>query len=70
MFIERLSNKLNELHSSYNNILLLGNFNMTPADLKLQHFCDTNDLKNLIKQSVCFKEKNPTRIDLILTNQK
>ena len=43
---------------------------MTPADLKLQDFCDTNDLKNLIKESVCFKGKNPTRIDLILINQK
>ena len=43
---------------------------MTPEDLKLQDFCDTHDLKNLTKGPTCFKEKNPTCIDLILTNLK
>ena len=70
MFIERLSNQLNDLHTSYGNILLLGDFNMTPEDLKLQVFCDTHDIENLIKVPTCFKGKNPTCIDLILTNQK
>ena len=70
MFIERLSNQLNDLHASYENILLLGDFNITPEDLKLRDFCDTHDLENLIKEPTCFKGKNPTCIDLILTNQK
>ena len=70
MFIEQLSNQLNDLDTSYNNILLLGNFNMTPEDLKLQFFCDIHDLENLIKEPTCFKRKNPSRIDLLLTNQK
>ena len=35
MFIEKLSNQLNDLHTSYDNILLLGDFNMTPEDLTL-----------------------------------
>ena len=48
MFIERLSNQLNDLHTSYD-ILLPGDFNMTPEDLKLQNFCDTHGLENLIK---------------------
>ena len=69
MFTERLYNQLNDLHTSYD-ILLLGDYNMTPEDLKLQHFCDTHDLENLIKESTCFKGKNPTCIDLILTKQK
>ena len=43
---------------------------MTPEDLKLQVFCDTHDLENLIKEPTCFKGKNPSCIDLILTNQK
>ena len=43
---------------------------MTPEDFKLQDFCDTHDLKNLTKGPTCFKEKNPTCIDLILTNLK
>ena len=43
---------------------------MTPGDLKLQVFCDTLNLENLIKELTCFKGKNPSYIDLILTNQK
>ena len=70
MFIEKLSNQLDDIHTSYDNILLLGDFNMTPEDLKLQVFCDTHDLENLIKEPTCFKGKNPSCIDLILTNQK
>ena len=30
MFIEKLSNQLKDLHTSFDNILLLGDFNMTP----------------------------------------
>ena len=41
MFIERL---FNDLHTNYDNILLLGDFNMTTEDLKLQGFCYTHDL--------------------------
>ena len=43
---------------------------MTPEDLKLQVFCETHDLENLIKEPTCFKGKNLSCIDLILTNQK
>ena len=60
MFIERLSNQLNDFLASYDNILLLGDFNMAPEDLKLQDFFG-NDY---------FNGKNTTCIDLILTNQK
>ena len=66
MFIERLSN---QFHTSYDNILALGDFSMTLEDLKLQDFCDTRDLENLIKEPTCFKGKNPTCIELVLTNQ-
>ena len=43
MFVERLSNQLNNLHTSYDNIVLLGDFKMTPKDLKLQDFRDTHE---------------------------
>ena len=65
---EKLSNQLNDLHTIYDNILLLGYFNMTFEYLKLQDFCDTHDSK-LIKEPTCFKGKNPTCIDFVLTNQ-
>ena len=48
--IERLSNQLNDLHTSYDNISLLSDFNMALEDLKLQDFCDTHELENLIKE--------------------
>ena len=64
MFIEKLSNRLNDLHLSYDNILLLRDFNMTPEDLKLQVFCDTHDLENLIKEPICFKGKTPLALTL------
>ena len=70
MFIEKLSNQLNDLHTSYDNILLIGDLNMATEDLKLQVLCDTHDLENLIKEPTCFKGKNPSCIDLILKNQK
>ena len=60
MFIERLSSQLNDLHMSYDNILLLGDFNKTTEDLKLQDFCDAHDIENLIKEPICFKGKNST----------
>ena len=38
--------------------------------MKLQDFCDTHDLENIIKEPTCFKGKSPTCIDLILKKQK
>ena len=37
---------------------------MTSADLKLQKFCDTNDLKNLIKELPALREKIPLTLTL------
>ena len=70
MFIERLSNQHNGLYPSYDNILSLGDFNMAPEDLKLQDFCDTLDLENLIKEPTCIRRKNSSCIDLIFRNHK
>ena len=54
-----MSTELNDLRTNYNNILFLVDFSMTPEDLKLQDFCDTHDLENLIKEADCFKGKIP-----------
>ena len=70
MFIEKLSNQLNDLHTSYDSISLLDDFNMATGYLKLQHFCGTYDLKKLIKEPTGFNGINPTYIDLNLTKQK
>ena len=64
MFLEKFSNQFNDLHTSYDNFLLLGDFNMKPEDLKLQVFCDTHDFENLIKEPICFKGKIPLALTL------
>ena len=41
---------------------------MALEDLKLQDFSDTHDLENLIEEPTCFKEINPTCINLMMTH--
>ena len=45
MVLESFSIKLNDLHTNY--VLLLGDFNMTPEDFKLQDFCNIPDLDKI-----------------------
>ena len=50
-YLEILSRHLD----SYENIALLGEFNMTPKDKNLQHFTDTFSLEHPINEPTCFK---------------
>ena len=54
---------------TYEYVILLGHFNMTPEDKNLQLFEDSFNLEYLIKKPVCFKG-SPTSIGLIITNRK
>ena len=63
-----MSKNISQYLDSYENITLLGDFNMTLEDKNLQNFTDTFSLDNLINESTCFKGK-PHCIDLILTNR-
>ena len=54
---------------SYENIALLGDFNMTLEDKNLQHFTDTFSLEHLINEPICFKG-SPSCIDLIITYRR
>ena len=38
----------------YDNILLIGDFNVTPENRHLKDFSDSNDFENLIKEPICF----------------
>ena len=69
LFLESMSKNISQYLGSYENITLLGDFNMTPEDKNLQNFTDTFSLENLINEPTCFKG-NPRCIDLILTNRK
>ena len=64
LFVEQIKLALNTYSTSYENFLLLGDFNMATENSKLQNaFC----LENLIKEPNCFKSTVPTTF---VTNQK
>ena len=69
LFLERISKNISQYLDSYENIPLLGDFNMTPEEKNLQNFTDTFTLDNLINEPTCFKG-NSHCTDLILTNRK
>ena len=68
--VDFLRRELDHHSSSYENFILLGDFNSEMTDSKLADFCNLFLLKNLIKKPTCFKNpENPKTIDLILTNR-
>ena len=65
-----LSNCLDSHLSTYENIIILGDFNCDPKDTEIIDFCSIYGLKNIIHTPTCFKNvNNPSLIDLILTNR-
>ena len=49
--------------------MLIGDFNMTIENKNLEFFMNSFGLESLIKKPTCFQSKNPSCIDLILTNK-
>ena len=54
---------------SYENTVILRDFNMQPTNQILETFLEDNNFVNLIKSNACFKSKSESYIDLILTNK-
>ena len=54
---------------TYDNYLIMGDFNMEPSNPSLKVFLNSNNLYNLINSNTCFKGKGSC-IDLFLTNRK
>ena len=69
VFLESLSKNLSIYLATYENIILLGDFSMTPEDKNLQIVADSFYLERLIKKPTCFK-RSPSSIDLTITNKK
>ena len=68
--LDSLSKSIDSLSSKYDNFILLGDFNSCMEDSPMKTFGEIYELRNLIKEPTSFKNpKNPTRIDLILTNK-
>ena len=60
---------MNKLCVDYENIILLGDFNVEVKEKKISDFMSTYGLKSLVKQKACFKSPdNPSCIHLILIN--
>ena len=67
--IEIPSDFLDFHSSSYNNIIILGDFNVRVGEPHMKTFCGNYSPQNLIKQPTCYKNPSrPTCIDLILIN--
>ena len=69
-FTSEISNILTFYQSTHDNILLMGDFNMTPNNPKLSELIDDHELCNLISERTCFKSISPTCIDNFVTNKK
>ena len=67
--LKALSDFLDSHSSTYEKILILGDFNVEADDQNMKTFCDSYSLTSLIKQPTCYKNpSHPKCIDLILTN--
>ena len=68
IFLNSLTEIIGYFPSTYDNHLILGDFNLEPSDSALMDFLDSS-LTNLIKTNTCFKGLGSC-IDLFLTNRK
>ena len=68
-FLEKLPELIDHFSSTYDNYIILGDFNMEPSDPILKTFMQSRNLLNLIKSNTCFSGRDSC-IDLILTSRK
>ena len=67
--MQQIKNAIDFCSKSYENILLIGDFNVEISDSHVDSFCAIYHLISLIKEPACYKNpEKPTCIDLILTN--
>ena len=64
-----IESAINFYSETYENMIILGDFNAEISDSSMESFCTINNIKCIIKEPTCYKTPdNPTCIDLILTN--
>ena len=67
--LKNICKTLKQLSATYDNLVLLRDFNAKPEEKSIAEFLNLYNLKDLVKQNTCFKNPDkPTCIDLILTN--
>ena len=68
--LDYLSNILDKYIKLYENLVFMGDFNVTMDDKFMINFCELNDLSSLIDKPTCYKNfDKPTCIDLTPTNK-
>ena len=68
--LEVVTKTLDSYYSKYENVIFLGDFNAGLLETPMTSFCESYNLKSIIKQPTCFKNlEKPSCIDLILTNR-
>ena len=75
IFSEELTKSVCKALNKYDNIIVMGDFNIdinkddAIGHDKLDVFCDTLNLTNLIKSETCYTNNHKSTIDLFLTNK-
>ena len=66
--LKELGNTIKFYLKTYENIIIMGDFNAEISDPNLASFCSLYNFKTLINKPTCYKNPdNPSCIDLILT---
>ena len=69
-FTNRLSLIIDYYSSKYENLILIGDFNLPTEKEYLDALIQVYNLNNLINKPTCFQSNTPAYIDLILTDKK
>ena len=69
-FLNRISLIIDYYLQTCENILAIGDFNLSVGNSHLEAFMQAYDFSNLIKKPTCYQSNPPSCIDLILTNRK
>ena len=69
-FLDTFSKVLSKLACQYDNIMLIGDFNLTVNNKSFGVFMKTFILETLISKPTCFQSRNQTCIDLTRKNQR
>ena len=69
-FLNRINSILDHHLRTYENIILIRDFNLCVENTHLEATLENYDLNNLINMPTCYQSNNSTCIDLVLTNKK
>ena len=69
-FLNRMSLVIDHYLQTYENILAIGDFNLSVDNSHLEAFIQAYDFGSLIKKPTRYQSNTPSCIDLILTNRK